>query len=122
MSYSSEVVPVEAQYVVAADGSIIPAAQFVQVVPFPPGPPQGLQTATAVKGTFAVGDGGGSAPGTNAGQLREYLHPKGWPDGLISAVGKSTRDMPLRYFIVDDSGSMSTNDGHRLIGQGQHTK
>jgi hypothetical protein len=113
MNYPGSVVPVEAQYVVAADGSVIPSAQYVEAVPVPTGPP--LASSSAVKG-------GAATSGANAGQLRDYLHSKGWLDGLITAVGRSIREMPLRYFIVDDSGSMSTNDGHRLIGQGQHTK
>jgi hypothetical protein len=25
---------------------------------------------------------------------------------------------PLRFFIIDDSGSMSANDGHQVIGSG----
>lgn len=112
MSYSSAA-PVEAQFVVAADGSIMPAAQVVQAVAVTAAEP-----LSEVKGRVA----GAPSAGVNVDQLRGYLHPKGWPEGMVTAVGRSIQEMPLRYFIVDDSGSMSANDGHRLIGQGAKTK
>jgi len=38
-----------------------------------------------------------------------------WNTGLCKLVFKSTKKIPIRFFIVDDSGSMSTNDGNRII-------
>jgi hypothetical protein len=53
---------------------------------------------------------------------REYLTAKGWPPGLQSYLLRNVQKMPYRFFICDDSGSMSTNDGHRLVGSGANTK
>jgi hypothetical protein len=30
--------------------------------------------------------------------------------------------MPIRFFITDDSGSMLTNDGKRIVGKGANKK
>lgn len=34
---------------------------------------------------------------------------------MQEAVFKSLRRIPMRFFIIDDSGSMATSDGHRLV-------
>jgi hypothetical protein len=60
--------------------------------------------------------------GINREGLHKFLSGKGWPQGMITAVEKSCAMFPLRFFIVDDSGSMSTNDGHRMIGTGRETR
>ena len=60
--------------------------------------------------------------GINRDGLNKFLSGKGWPQGMIAAVEKSCAMFPLRFFIVDDSGSMSTNDGHRMIGTGRETR
>lgn len=46
---------------------------------------------------------------------KEFLTFSGWPKGLQDTLFKSLPLSPLRYFIVDDSGSMATNDGHRVM-------
>ena len=51
----------------------------------------------------------------NEAGLREYLNAHRWPVGLQDAVFKSLSRIPMRFFIIDDSGSMSTSDGHRLV-------
>ena len=53
----------------------------------------------------------------NVKQSRSFLGKHGWPIGMQDAFLKSCRKIPKRYFIIDDSGSMLTNDGHRLIRQ-----
>lgn len=49
---------------------------------------------------------------------KEYLTKQNWPKGLQDALVKSCKKIAIRYIITDDSGSMMTNDGHRLIGLG----
>jgi hypothetical protein len=51
----------------------------------------------------------------NEAGLREYLRAHQWPTGMQDAVLKSLNRIPMRYFIVDDSGSMAVSDGHRLV-------
>jgi hypothetical protein len=53
---------------------------------------------------------------------KQYLNHHGWPTGMQNALLKSTAKVPLRFFIIDDSGSMITNDGHMLTGVGSKTK
>lgn len=45
-----------------------------------------------------------------------------WPRGLQSLFLTTIAKCPIRYMICDDSGSMNTNDGHRLLGTGASTK
>lgn len=51
----------------------------------------------------------------NEQAVTEYLSSNDWPQGLISAFIKSMKKIPIRFFILDDSGSMLTNDGHRNV-------
>ena len=53
---------------------------------------------------------------------RQYLTDQNWPVGLQEAMIKSCLKMPVRFFICDDSGSMLTNDGHRIVGSKNKTK
>lgn len=46
---------------------------------------------------------------------REYLTAWNWPQGLQSSLLKSIVNNPVRFFIIDDSGSMASADGHKLI-------
>lgn len=48
-------------------------------------------------------------------KTEEYLTMNRWPKGLQLAVMKSCKRIPLRFFIVDDSGSMTINDGRRVL-------
>jgi hypothetical protein len=50
--------------------------------------------------------------------VREYLQPCGWPSGLQSALIANLNKTPVRYFLLDDSGSMNSNDGKRIVGSG----
>ena len=51
----------------------------------------------------------------NVPNLRNYLNDHGWPNGLQEYFISSLDRIPIRYFICDDSGSMSTEDGNRII-------
>jgi hypothetical protein len=59
---------------------------------------------------------------TDEHKARQFLQKYRFPEGLVQTVFKSCRKLPLRFFIVDDSGSMLTNDGRRLLSQGNSTK
>jgi len=58
----------------------------------------------------------------NVAGARDFLGRHGWPEGMQNALIKSLNKLPLRFFICDDSGSMLTNDGHRIMGSGANTK
>jgi hypothetical protein len=48
----------------------------------------------------------------------KFLSKYSWPKGLREIVIRGCRKVPLRFFLVDDSGSMIINDGKRLVSQG----
>ncbi len=50
-------------------------------------------------------------PPVDPGALREL----GWPNGLTHMVASSIPSMPIRFVIVDNSGSMQSMDGSRLV-------
>lgn len=54
----------------------------------------------------------------NEGGAREFLSTHGFPSGLQDAFVESLTKLPLRFFILDDSGSMATNDGKRIVVSG----
>jgi hypothetical protein len=45
-----------------------------------------------------------------------------WPTGLADTMIKNLSRIPIRYFICDDSGSMNSSDGHRLVSIGAKKK
>lgn len=49
---------------------------------------------------------------------REYLTAKKWPPGLQNAAARTIGKFPIRFMIIDDSGSMGASDGNRLLHQG----
>lgn len=55
-----------------------------------------------------------NAPQNEAG-AREFLQANKWPKGLQDAFFQNLQKIPIRFFICDDSGSMSLGDGHRLV-------
>lgn len=57
-------------------------------------------------------------PVINIEKVRQYLTGHNWPRGLQETVISSFTVFPIRYFVIDDSGSMNTTDGHRLIQVG----
>ena len=58
----------------------------------------------------------------NAAGIRSFLSSKNWPAGLQTACVLSCEKLPVRFFIVDDSGSMASSDGHRVLSDGKVTK
>ena len=49
---------------------------------------------------------------------REFLRGHGWASGMIEEMIRSIQCMPHRFFILDDSGSMSSFDGKRKPREG----
>jgi hypothetical protein len=58
----------------------------------------------------------------NESKAKEYLSKYNWPVGLQEALLKTCQRIPLRFFIIDDSGSMNVNDGRRLLTTNKSTK
>ena len=58
---------------------------------------------------------GGAAAVVNEGGCRDFLFCEKWPVGLQDTIINNMKRIPIRFFICDDSGSMGTNDGNRLV-------
>jgi Mg-chelatase subunit ChlD len=43
------------------------------------------------------------------------LQAQGYTSGLIRSISRNNQTFPLRIWVVDNSGSMATGDGHRLV-------
>ncbi len=54
-------------------------------------------------------------PKVNEAGAKSFLTKNKWPIGLQNALIKSCKKVPIRFFIVDDSGSMLTVDGQKWI-------
>ena len=54
----------------------------------------------------------------NESGAKEYLTAQNWPKGLQQTGIKAMMKFPIRFMIIDDSGSMGSSDGHRLLHQG----
>lgn len=48
-------------------------------------------------------------------EAKKFVAKHNWSRGLQESLLTSCRKIPIRFFIVDDSGSMATNDGNRII-------
>ena len=53
----------------------------------------------------------------DAAGARKFLNSNYWPCGLIEAFILNVEKVPIRFFIIDDSGSMNTNDGLKIMGK-----
>lgn len=58
----------------------------------------------------------------NADGACQYLKEYQWPAGLQQALLAQMTRMPIRFVILDDSGSMSISDGAKLLGDGAKKK
>jgi hypothetical protein len=47
---------------------------------------------------------------------------QGYPTGLAQELGRTLSTYPLRFWVVDNSGSMRTDDGHELRGGGMNAQ
>lgn len=94
---------------------------FSSADPTPPPPPPTAPAYSAPPAQHAQASGTGPR-GINETGAREYLSTHHWPPGLQDTLLKNLTKIPIRFFICDDSGSMSTSDGHKLLGQGSNMK
>ena len=46
---------------------------------------------------------------------KKFLGRHNWCRGMQSALIQSCKKIPIRFFIIDDSGSMITNDGNKIL-------
>ena len=76
-----------------------------------PGMPPMAPTAPMYAGAVNTGY---SAQEINMQRAREYLMKKSWPTGLAESMLETTKTVARRYFIVDDSMSMTIFDGKRV--------
>jgi len=113
------------QYNNQKDGAPIPMA-VATVVPNPGQSPQGSTTTTRPTNTLL--EQGRSkrvlVPQPSRKKLSRdetmALTDQGYTDGMIAAIARSNMTFPLRIWIVDNSGSMVTGDGHRLVETGKN--
>ena len=75
----------------------------------------GGAVAHAVPIAVAAPMGGGGDPDAT----RQFLASEGFPRGLAEQVLKTKETFPLRYWVVDNSGSMGINDGTKIKKRGQ---
>lgn len=59
-------------------------------------------------------------PPLNPNGLKNYLISQSWTPGMIEEFKNNLKNIPMRYFVYDDSGSMTTNDGKKKIGRGRY--
>jgi len=52
----------------------------------------------------------------------QYLTSCGWSSGMQETLIKSLNKIPIRFWVIDDSGSMLMNDGKRRVGNGNTFK
>jgi hypothetical protein len=51
----------------------------------------------------------------DARKIKSHLSSQDWPQGLIEEYISDLKTSPVRYFIIDDSGSMLIQDSVRII-------
>ena len=54
----------------------------------------------------------------NESGAKEFLTANNWPEGLQQTGFKAMAKFPIRFMIIDDSGSMGASDGHKLVKSG----
>ncbi|KAH8053363.1 hypothetical protein JL722_9589 [Aureococcus anophagefferens] len=57
----------------------------------------------------------GLAPRKEDGEKIKYVRDLGLPKGIGDQLIASTRDFAMRYWIIDNSGSMKAQSGHRVV-------
>ena len=89
----------------------IPVA-FAQAVPVPV--PAMSSPGGAGTSSFGAGVLPPAAPPLSDSQFGQ-LKQQGFSDGLARALQKNNSVFPQRYWIIDNSGSMATQDGNRIV-------
>ena len=57
-----------------------------------------------------------------SGGSRGYMNSLGYPIGLQNTFIASFTEFPMRYYIIDDSGSMGSMDGKKIVIQSGRKK
>ena len=79
---------------------------------------QGVAVATPVAGPSGVlppAPASSSKAQANEAHLLEVMAAKGYPHGLTKELLASRQHFPLRFWVVDNSGSMQSADGSRVV-------
>ena len=79
---------------------------------YPPNPPASVDVPSFRDGTYQT-----NAISNHSDAIRDYLSRSSWPNGLQKVFITGLLTIPTRYFICDDSGSMISGDGHRVVGE-----
>lgn len=80
-----------------------------------------LRTATALNGgrssriLLPQDNSNNSQPAMLTDEIFETLADQGYTRGLAEALMKNQMAFPLNFWIVDNSGSMNKQDGHRFV-------
>ena len=48
---------------------------------------------------------------------RTFLAEHQWPMGFTNLILEETKNIPVRFFICDDSGSMCVSDGQHIVSK-----
>ena len=65
------------------------------------------------------------APGQFGADLdaaNHWLEDNGWPAGLRASIAPTFNQQMMRFFIIDNSGSMQSDDGSRIVNNGKGGK
>eukprot|EP00535_Pseudo-nitzschia_heimii_P001114 CAMPEP_0197173172 /NCGR_PEP_ID=MMETSP1423-20130617/191_1 /TAXON_ID=476441 /ORGANISM="Pseudo-nitzschia heimii, Strain UNC1101" /LENGTH=402 /DNA_ID=CAMNT_0042621941 /DNA_START=138 /DNA_END=1346 /DNA_ORIENTATION=- len=54
-------------------------------------------------------------------EANRILNDQGFTKGLIESINRSNDVFPQRYWVIDNSGSMATADGHRIHESNDHS-
>lgn len=88
--------------------------------------PNPLTVATAMESNSSSIPAGAHSPpngnniDVNDGGAREFLAQQKWPPGLQETFINNVYKIAYRVFICDDSGSMASTDGNRLLDTNGH--
>lgn len=58
-----------------------------------------------------------TVPQPLSASARTILKEQGYTNGLIEALETNKRAFPVSFWVIDNSGSMATADGHRILSQ-----
>jgi hypothetical protein len=79
-----------------------------------PGPGKGLQREISLPDVITSGEANFGRQVSDE-QRRQYLATLNLPPGIAQEILHSCRVFPLRIWVIDNSGSMGTGDGHRFV-------
>jgi hypothetical protein len=95
------------------------SGQVPAFAPGGPGAPLPVPGSSHPPGSVANAYPNGLPCVQNEGAAKEFLSRCQWPESLQESFIQSVSKIPLRFFICDDSGSMETGDGKRVVPDGK---